>query len=62
MGIQAGELHGDLRDAVYLHIDYFCAKGKHGFYIKNGNELWTHVDIKITFDGHYSGDYKILSF
>lgn len=28
------------------------------FYLKNGNELWVRVDVKITFDGSYSRDYK----
>ena len=61
-GINIGNVYGSLKDGIGIKIDLFIAKGEIRFYLKNGNELWVHVDIKITFDGSFDGDYKIFSF
>jgi hypothetical protein len=61
IGINAGNIYGNLKEGIVLQIDLFAAKGSIKLYLKNGNEIWTHLDVKITFDGSYSGDYKILS-
>lgn len=61
-GVQAGVLTGSLKDGVGSKIDMFVSKGQTKYYLKNGNELWAYLDIKITFDGSFEGDYKILSF
>ncbi|KAM0184886.1 hypothetical protein ACHAPI_012331 [Fusarium lateritium] len=61
-GINLGNIFGNLKDGVGIKVNLFIAKGEIRFYLKNGNELWIHLDIKITFDGHYEGDYKIFSF
>ncbi|KAK1772686.1 hypothetical protein QBC33DRAFT_27062 [Phialemonium atrogriseum] len=60
LGINVGDIHGDLKDGVRLDINLFAAEGDIRFYLKNGNELWIRLDIKILFDGIFSGDYRIL--
>ncbi|OBS23070.1 hypothetical protein FPOA_03633 [Fusarium poae] len=60
--VNAGNIYGNLKDGVNLKINLFTTKGQLRLYLKNGNELWVHPDIKITFDGSYEGDYKITSF
>ncbi|KAJ0159799.1 hypothetical protein CTA2_9092 [Colletotrichum tanaceti] len=60
-GITVGDIFGNLKDGVGLKIDLLAAKGEIRFYLKNGNEVWIHLDVKIVFDGHYEGDYKIVS-
>ncbi|KAM0321789.1 hypothetical protein ACHAQA_009885 [Verticillium albo-atrum] len=62
LGINVGNIFGNLKDGVGLDIDLFLAAGSIKFYLKNGNELWVHLDIKVKFDGSFDGDYKIVSF
>ncbi|SPJ81873.1 uncharacterized protein FTOL_09278 [Fusarium torulosum] len=61
-GINVGNIFGNLKDSVGLKVDLFVAKGEIRLYLKHGNEIWVHLDIKITFDGTFSGEFKILSF
>ncbi|KAJ5216818.1 hypothetical protein N7468_009826 [Penicillium chermesinum] len=61
MGISAGTLTGNLRDGVKLNISYHLGKGTQHWYLKNGNQLWTHVDFSVSFNGSYQGAYKIFS-
>ncbi|KAM0348546.1 hypothetical protein ACHAP4_010801 [Fusarium culmorum] len=60
-GINAGDINGNLKDCVVLKINLFTAKGETRMYLKNGNETRVHLDLKITFDGHFEGDYKIMA-
>ena len=60
-GVNLGDIYGNLQDGVGVKIDLFVAKGEIKFYLKNGNEIWVHVSVQITFDGSYEGDYKIVS-
>ena len=62
MGISLGTIYGNLKDGVGVNVDLWVASGSLRFYLKNGNELWIHLDIKVSFDGSFSGDYKIISF
>jgi len=62
-GITLGEpLEGNMKDGVSAKFDLFAARGGLKYYLKNGNEIWIHVDVKVVFDGSFYGDYKILSF
>ncbi|CAJ0538541.1 Ff.00g066020.m01.CDS01 [Fusarium sp. VM40] len=61
VGINVGNIFGNLKDGVGLKVNLFVAKGEIRIYLKNGNEIWVHLDIKVTFDGSFEGDYKILS-
>ncbi|CRK12120.1 hypothetical protein HYQ45_015154 [Verticillium longisporum] len=61
LGINVGNIFGNLKDGVGLNINLFLASGSIKFYLKNGNELWVHLDIKVKFDGHFEGDYKIIT-
>ncbi|KAI8714866.1 hypothetical protein NCS52_01207500 [Fusarium sp. LHS14.1] len=62
VGINVGNVFGNLKDGVGLDINLFVARGSIRLYLKNGNELWVNLDVRITFDGSFSGDYKILTF
>ena len=62
LGISLGNIYGSLKDGVGVDVDLFVAKGSIKFYLKNGNELWVNLQLSITFDGSYDGDYKIISF
>jgi hypothetical protein len=61
VGVNVGNVYGNLNDGVVLKINLFVVKGEIKFYLRNGNEVWVHLELKITFDGHYEGDYKILT-
>ncbi|EEY23466.1 hypothetical protein D7B24_006490 [Verticillium nonalfalfae] len=61
LGINVGNIFGNLKDGVGLNINLFLASGSIKFYLKNGNEVWVHLDIKVKFDGHFEGDYKIIT-
>ncbi|RSM10358.1 hypothetical protein CDV31_007234 [Fusarium ambrosium] len=62
VGINVGNIYGNIKDGVGLDINLFVAKGSIKFYLKNGNELWVHLDVSVTFDGSFSGDHKIISW
>ncbi|CAG9938631.1 unnamed protein product [Clonostachys rosea f. rosea IK726] len=61
LGINVGNIFGNLKDGVGVKVDLFLAKGSIKIYLKNGNEVWVHLDIKVKFDGSFDGDYKILT-
>ncbi|MCJ1486403.1 hypothetical protein MMC06_006580 [Schaereria dolodes] len=61
LGIQLGNFYGNLKDGLVVNIDLFLAKGKINFYLKNGKEVWVHVDVSITFDGSFNQDVKLLT-
>ncbi len=61
VGVNVGNVYGNLKEGIVLKIDLFVVKGEIRFYLKNGNEVWIGLDIKVTFDGSFSGDYKIIS-
>lgn len=61
VGINVGNIYGNLKDGVGVKINLIAASGEIRFYLKNGNEVWVHLDVKVVFDGHYQGDYKILT-
>ncbi|CAG1962897.1 unnamed protein product [Fusarium graminearum] len=60
-GINAGDINGNLKDGVALNVDLYTAKGRTTLYLKNGNETWVNLDLKIIFDGSFHGDYKIMT-
>lgn len=60
-GISLGHIYDNLKDGIGVNVDLFSATGSLKFYLRNGNEVWIQLDVKITFDGSYSGGYKILT-
>lgn len=62
MGISLGTVSGNLKDGIEVKVDLFVVKGALKFYLKNGNELWINVSLKVIIDGEYNGDFKIISF
>ncbi|KAK1688920.1 hypothetical protein BDP55DRAFT_766316 [Colletotrichum godetiae] len=45
----------DTNTTITVNINLLSAKGKISVYLRNGQEVWIHLDIKIVFDGHYQG-------
>jgi hypothetical protein len=61
MGIALGNVYGNSKDGVGIKINLTQAKGELRMYLKNGKELWVHLNTKMVFNGRYEGDYKIMS-
>ncbi|KAF7155596.1 hypothetical protein CNMCM5623_008138 [Aspergillus felis] len=61
-GIYVGTVNGNLKDGVGLRFNLYNFKGALRWYLKNGNELWIHHDVKVIFDGVFEGDRKIITF
>ncbi|PKX95365.1 uncharacterized protein P174DRAFT_511144 [Aspergillus novofumigatus IBT 16806] len=61
IGINIGTLTGNLEDGITLKVNLIAVKGELRFYLKNGNEVWLHVDLNVLFDGDYNDDVKIIS-
>ncbi|QPC69360.1 hypothetical protein HYE68_000112 [Fusarium pseudograminearum] len=59
-GINAGNITGNLKDGVAVNVDLTTTKGETRLYLKNGNEVWVGLNLKIVFNGHYERDYKII--
>ncbi|KAF8538095.1 hypothetical protein BDD12DRAFT_742571, partial [Trichophaea hybrida] len=60
-GIKIGTFFGNLKVGLVIKIDLFVAQGQIKFYLKNGNEVWVFLEVKIKFDGNYHTDAKILT-
>ncbi|KAI4601722.1 hypothetical protein KJ359_011854 [Pestalotiopsis sp. 9143b] len=60
-GISIGPIKGNLKDGVGLKLNLNSAKGQTKFYLKNGNEIWTHIDVRIRWNGSYEKDVKLFS-
>jgi len=61
LGIEA-PLKDNLKDGLISKSNLYNAKGQTKYHLRNGNEVWTHIDIKITFNGSFDKDVKLLSF
>ncbi|KAI1261487.1 hypothetical protein F5Y18DRAFT_440375 [Xylariaceae sp. FL1019] len=61
VGQYLGIINGNLKDGLNIKLDLQILKGWMKYYLKNGNELWIHIDQKVIFDGSWEGDYKILT-
>ncbi|KAK6208208.1 hypothetical protein LQW54_006989 [Pestalotiopsis sp. IQ-011] len=60
-GISIGPIKGNLKDGVGLKLNLNSAKGQTKFYLKNGNEVWTHIEVSIRWNGYYEKDAKLFS-
>ncbi|CAI6095269.1 unnamed protein product [Clonostachys chloroleuca] len=60
-GAHIFNLFGNLKDGIVGRIDLFLAKGEIRLYLKNGNEVWLHYDVKVAFDGHFKDDVRLLT-
>ncbi|KAM0244115.1 hypothetical protein ACHAP5_006597 [Fusarium lateritium] len=61
LGIRPGLLKGNLKDGLAIKINYAQARGEQRWYLKNGNEIWTHLDVKVMFDGSFDKDVKLYT-
>ncbi|KAI2607147.1 uncharacterized protein GGS25DRAFT_522665 [Hypoxylon fragiforme] len=62
MGFNLGTFGGNLKDGIVVKVDLFLVSGEMKFYLKNRNELWVHLNLKVKWDGSWDTDLKILSF
>ncbi|PYH52425.1 uncharacterized protein BO96DRAFT_401907 [Aspergillus niger CBS 101883] len=60
-GAHIFNLYGNVREGVVGKIELFLAKGEIRLYLKNGNEVWLHYDIEVSFDGHFKDDVHLLT-
>ncbi|XTI86871.1 hypothetical protein V2W45_1329635 [Cenococcum geophilum] len=61
VGIKIGNFFGNVKQGLVIKVNLFVAKGEVRFYLKNGKEVWVHIDLKLTFDGSFSTDVKLLT-
>jgi len=61
VGIKIGNFFGNVKRGLVIKVNLFVAKGEVRFYLKNGKEVWVHIDLKLTFDGSFSTDVKLLT-
>ena len=59
VGISIGNISGSLVNGVTVEVNLLVAKGSLRFYLKDGDDLYVHVNLKIPFDGSYDDDYNI---
>lgn len=61
MGINLGIINGNLKDGTGIKFKLHKAQGDIKLYLKNGNEVWVHTDVRVRFGGSYDRDMKLLS-
>ena len=61
-GITIGTFDFKLKDGLTIKINLLAVTGEIRFYVKNGNELWVHIELKVLFDGQWNEDAKIISW
>lgn len=62
-GFKVGILEGDLKDGFSLKLKLNKTVGGLKIYIKNGNEIWTRLDLRAAPDNtSHRGDFKLLVF
>jgi len=59
--VYIGIIDGNLKDDVNVKLNLSQAKDRLRFYLRNGNEVWIHTDVQITFGGRYQDDFQLLS-
>jgi hypothetical protein len=60
-GINFGVMNGSLADSICVKINLSTTKGELRVYLKNGNEVWTRVDIAMNVGPRFEGDYKLIT-
>lgn len=58
LGINLGNIKGNLKVGLSIKVDLFLVSGEIIFYLKNGNELWA---LNVKFDRKYNEDWMIIS-
>jgi hypothetical protein len=62
VGISVGSFTFKWDDGLEIDINLVVVKGKLKFYVKDGHELWVHIELDVLFDGSWNDDYKIISW
>ncbi|WKT53670.1 hypothetical protein QSH57_004254 [Fusarium oxysporum f. sp. vasinfectum] len=60
-GINLGTLRGDLKNGgLMINLNLFVANGEIKLFLKNGNEVWIRLHLKVTFDGTFDKEVKLI--
>ncbi|KAI9836476.1 MAG: hypothetical protein M1837_003382 [Sclerophora amabilis] len=59
VGIGIGNFWASFDTGISLTVNLLVANGSLRFYIKDGKQLWVHIDLKLTFDGSWDTDQQI---
>jgi hypothetical protein len=60
--INLGAFYGSLISTVTVNIKLDGSEGYVLFYLKNGNEVWTIVNVSGHFHSHLKKEIKIMTF
>ncbi|RGP81635.1 hypothetical protein FLONG3_235 [Fusarium longipes] len=61
-GLKVGTIEGSLREGIYLNINLYQITGVQKWYIQDGNQLWTYLDLKVESGETFKGNYRIKVF
>ncbi|KAK4508033.1 hypothetical protein PRZ48_001769 [Zasmidium cellare] len=62
LGIELGNIYGNLKEGVGLDVDLFLVSGSIMFHLLHSNQLWCKVRLSVKFDGSWDEDVYIVSF
>jgi hypothetical protein len=60
-GIYVGKFNGNLKDVLVIKVNVISVKGEVRFYLKNENEDWVGLKLRLVFDGRYESEAKIIT-
>jgi hypothetical protein len=61
LGISLGVFHGDLKKGLGIKVNLVAVSGEAKFYLRNGNEVWVWLELKVIFDGTYNTEAKLIT-
>lgn len=60
--VYIGLIEGSLKDGLSVKFNLSSSDGRFELFLKNGNELWLELDLRIRFGGMWNHTQKIFSF
>ncbi|OOQ85987.1 hypothetical protein PEBR_23399 [Penicillium brasilianum] len=61
-GVKVGPVSGYIHHGFEVDFRLLKAMGKVRIFLKHGNEFWIGLDMEVTPQGHFKGDYLIMRF
>lgn len=61
LGISLGGFHGDLKKGLSIKVNLVAVSGEVKFYLRNGNEVWVWLELKVIFGGTYNTEAKLIT-